>query len=96
LAELVDSGICSLARAVELMSNGPARILARAEYGGPIEAGHAANLVVFDPEATWTVDPSTLASRSRNTPFAGRKLRGRVVHTMLRGGFTVREGEIAS
>ncbi len=96
LAELVDSGICSLTRAVELMSNGPARILAGGEYGGPIEGRHAANLVVFDPEATWTVDPSTLASRSRNTPFAGRKLRGRVVHTMLRGGFTVREGEIAS
>jgi dihydroorotase len=52
--------------------------------------------VVFDPEATWTVDASALASRSRNTPFIGRKLRGRVVHTMLRGRFTVKEGELTS
>ncbi len=94
LVELVESGICTLGRAVELMSSGPARILGKAEYGGPIAAGSPANLVVFDPEAAWTVEPSALASRSRNTPFAGRKLRGRVVHTMLRGRFTVREGAI--
>ena len=95
-AELVEPGICSLSRLVDLLSRGPARILGSDEYGGPVEPGRPANLVVFDPEATWTVDASALASRSRNTPFIGRKLRGRVVHTMLRGRFTVREGEVAS
>jgi dihydroorotase len=95
-AELVEAGVCSLARAVELMSTGPARILGAADHGRAISAGSPANLVVFDPEATWTVDPSALASRSRNTPFAGRKLRGRVVHTMLRGRFTVKEGELTT
>lgn len=94
LTELVETGICSLGRAIELMSSGPAAILGKSEYGGPIAAGGPANLVVFDPETAWTVDPSALASRSRNTPFAGRKLRGRIIHTMLRGRFTVREGAI--
>ncbi len=95
-AELVEPGICSLRRVVDLLSCGPARILGSSEHGGPVAAGRPANLVVFDPEATWTVDAATLASRSRNTPFIGRKLRGRVIHTILRGRFTVKEGEITS
>jgi dihydroorotase len=53
--------------------------------GGPIEPGAAANLCVVDPSATWTVDPTALASRSRNTPYTGRKLTGRVRHTILVG-----------
>jgi dihydroorotase len=96
LAELVEPGVCSLLRAMELMSTGPARILGTQEHGGPVAANTPANLVVFDPEATWSVEPSTLASRSRNTPFIGRKLRGKVVHTLLRGGFSVRDGELAT
>jgi dihydroorotase len=94
LADLVEPGVCTLMRAVELMSTGPAAILGTDEHGGPIVAGGAANLVVFDPEAAWSVEPSTLASRSRNTPFVGRKLRGKVVHTLLRGTFSVKDGEI--
>ncbi len=53
--------------------------------GGPVEAGATANLCVFDPVATTTVDPERLASRSRNTPYAGRTLQGAVRHTVLRG-----------
>jgi dihydroorotase len=93
LAELVDPGVCTLERAVELMSTGPARILGNPEHGGPIAPGHPANLVVFDPDATWSIEPGSLSSRSRNTPFVGRKLRGRVAHTILRGEFTVKDGE---
>jgi dihydroorotase len=52
-----------------------------------------ANLCVIDPALTWTVDPSALASRSRNTPYAGRKLTGRVRHTVLRGEPVVVGGE---
>ena len=62
------------------------------DHGGPIAAGHAANLCVIDPTATWTVDAATLASRSRNTPFAGRTLTGRVRHTVYRGELVVRDG----
>ena len=49
-------------------------------------AGAPANLTLVDPAARWVVDPAELASRSRNTPYAGRTLPGRVVATFLRGG----------
>jgi len=62
-------------------------------HGGPIEVGREANLCVIDPAATWVVDPDRLASRARNTPYAGRKLTGRVRHTLLRGEPVVIDGE---
>ncbi|MGO9197693.1 MAG: dihydroorotase [Acidimicrobiales bacterium] len=61
--------------------------------GGPVEPGSAANLVVFDPAAEWSVDPGRLASRSRNTPYAGRRLTGKVRHTLLEGEPVVVDGE---
>jgi len=48
---------------------------------------------VIDPDMTWVVDPSTLASRSRNCPYAGRTLYGRARHTLLRGEAVVVDGE---
>lgn len=62
-------------------------------HGGPIVPGAPANLVVFDPGATYTLDPSALASRSRNTPYAGRRLLGRVRHTIHEGEPVVIDGE---
>ena len=56
-------------------------------------AGLPANLCVIDPTATWAVDPTALASRSRNTPYAGRTLTGRVRHTVCRGEPVVVDGE---
>ena len=53
--------------------------------GGPVAVGATANLCVFDPTATTVVDPAGLASRSRNTPYAGRTFAGAVRHTVLRG-----------
>jgi dihydroorotase len=76
-----------------LLSWQPARIAGlEASHGGPIAEGRPANLCVFDPAATWIVDPAALASRSRNTPYAGRKLTGRVRHTLLRGEPVVVDG----
>ena len=75
-----------ITRVLELMSWGPAAILGVGDrHGGPIVPGSPANLVVIDPQFTWTVDPAALASRSRNTPYAGRELRGKVRHTILEG-----------
>jgi dihydroorotase len=54
-------------------------------HGGPVAAGSAANLVVFDPLASYEVDARTQSSRSRNTPFHGRRLTGRVRHTIHDG-----------
>jgi dihydroorotase len=99
LTELVDehdeaAGTLTMPQAVAALSTNPARSRDIEGHGGPIEVGAPANLVVFDPAQRWTVDPDALRSRSRNTPFAGRELRGKVVHTMLRGRFTVRDGEL--
>ncbi len=69
-----------------------ARRAGHSAQGGPVAEGATANLCVFDPEATTVVDPSLLASRSRNTPYAGRTLRGAVRHTVLRGEPVVIDG----
>ena len=83
-----------LARIIALLSWQPAVIAGLTQsHGGPIVPGATANLCVIDPTETWTVDPSALASRSRNTPYAGRTLTGRVRHTVLRGAPTVFEYE---
>jgi dihydroorotase len=55
---------------------------------GRIEVGGPANLVVVDPGAEWTVDPAAFRSRSRNTPFTGMRLRGKVLWTLHRGVVT--------
>lgn len=77
-----------------LLSWKPARIAGLADaHGGPIAEGRPANLTVIDPTASWVVDPARLASRSRNTPYAGRSMTGRVRHTFLRGEPVVVDGE---
>jgi dihydroorotase len=87
-----------LGRVLALLSWQPAAI-ARLDpahgggQGGPVVPGAEANLCVIDPTATWTVDPSALASRSRNSPYGGRVLTGQVRHTVLRGEPVVVDGE---
>jgi dihydroorotase len=92
LTELVEPGRLPLMRAVDALSASPAGILGASDHGGPVAAGRPANLTVFDPAAEWIVEPP-FASRSRNSAFLGRKLRGRVVHTLLRGEPTVADGK---
>jgi dihydroorotase len=64
-------------------------------HGRPLEPGSPANLVLYDPAVTSTVDPARHASRSRNSPFAGMELPGQVVATFLRGTPTVLDGKLA-
>jgi dihydroorotase len=92
VTDLVERGVLSWSRLVETMSVAPARVRSLGGHGGPIEPGRPANLVAIDPSAEWEVVPALLASKSRNTPFAGRRLKGKALHTMLHGRFTVREG----
>ena len=84
----------SLDEIIGLLSWRPAAIAGIADrHGGRIEPGRPANLCVIDPAAVWVVDPDRLASRARNTPYAGRKLTGRVRHTLWRGEAVVIDGE---
>jgi dihydroorotase len=77
-----------------LLSWRPAAVLGVDDvHGGPIAEGRPANLCVVDPAATWTVDAAALASRSRNTPYAGMTLAGRVRHTVLGGEAVVVDAE---
>ncbi|MPY95395.1 MAG: amidohydrolase family protein [Acidimicrobiia bacterium] len=81
------------ARALEALSWRPAEIAGlEGAHGGLLQVGRPANLVVLDPEARWRHDPAAGASRSRNTPFGGWELRGRVRHTLLWGEPVVVEG----
>jgi dihydroorotase len=83
-----------IAEVLALLSWRPAAIISAGDvHGGPIAEGRPANLCVIDPAATWTVDPGALASRSRNTPYAGMELAGRVRHTVLAGEPVVIDGE---
>jgi dihydroorotase len=84
----------SLTQLVRIMSIHPAQIAGIADrHGRDIEPGTPANLVVFDPNATWQVEPEMLASKSRNTPYVGMTLRGKVRHTIFNGDITVLNGE---
>jgi dihydroorotase len=87
-----------LSRILALMSWQPAAICGLDDehggsQGGPVLPGSVANLCVVDPAATWVVDATTLASRSRNSPYAGMKLTGRIRHTVFRGEPVVIDGE---
>jgi len=83
-----------IAEVLALMSWRPAAIIGADDaHGGPVAENRPANLCVVDPAATWTVDPGALASRSRNTPYAGMTLTGRVRHTLLAGEAVVVDAE---
>lgn len=71
----------------------PAAIAGMTEHGGPIAAGSAANLCVIDPAHRWRIDASGGASRSRNVPYVGLSVRGKVRHTICRGEAVVIDGE---
>jgi dihydroorotase len=94
LGVVLAEGMCEIRDVVALMSWNPAKI-ARigSTHGLDVVAGANANLCVFDPELTWSVDPDRLASKSTNTPYAGKTLRGRVRHTIFKGTATVIDGQ---
>ena len=92
-------GCSSWADVAERLSGAPARI-GRCDTGDdaqgrPLAPGEPANLVLIDPSVSRTVDARELASLSRNTPYDGRSLPGRVVATFLRGRPTVLDGKLA-
>ena len=80
---------------VRAMSENPARILGLAEKGG-IAPGKDADLVLVDPEGEWVVDEASLHSKAGWSPFHGRRLKGRIAATLLRGMVIAKDGEIVS
>jgi dihydroorotase len=82
-----------IAEVLALLSWRPAAVIGAADAQGVIAEGRPAHLCVVDPAATWTVEPERLASRSRNTPYAGMTLTGRVRHTVYAGEAVVVDAE---
>ncbi|MGW6394987.1 dihydroorotase [Streptomyces sp. NPDC055103] len=92
---MVETGLLDWAGVADRMSFAPARIGQAKGHGRPVSAGEPANLTLVDPAYRGVVDPAEFASRSRNTPYEGRELPGRVTHTILRGRATVVDGKLA-
>ncbi len=82
--ELVHRGIIDASRMVTLMSLNPARLL-RLDAQGTLTPGACADITVIDPNYEWTVEPAKFISMSRNTPFTGKRLKGRAAYMILSG-----------
>ncbi|HET6627141.1 MAG TPA: dihydroorotase [Nocardioidaceae bacterium] len=91
---MVDTGLIDWAGVAERLSAAPARIGRLAGHGRPLAVGEPANVVLYDPGVRRVVEPHDMASLSRNTPYAGMELPGRVTATFLRGKPTVLEGKL--
>jgi dihydroorotase len=92
-----DGPVLEPAALFALFTTAPARIAGldrTSGQGGPLVVGSPAHLCVFDPTATWTVAGEKSHSKSRNTPFAGRTLTGRVRHTVYRGEIVVHDAMV--
>ncbi len=83
LTELVGAGVLTLPELISKMSTEAARVYDLP--AGTLKPGSAADVVVFDPEARWKVEPARFRSKSHNTPFAGRELAGKVEYTIVGG-----------
>ncbi|HWG54175.1 MAG TPA: dihydroorotase [Gemmatimonadaceae bacterium] len=83
VTELVETGILDFPALVDRMATRPARLFHLP--GGTLEEGAVADVTVFDPTREWKVDPTRFLSKGRNTPYAGRTLRGRALYTIVDG-----------
>ncbi len=87
---LVHRGEMDLVNMVAKLTEGPASILGRTP--ATLRPGSPADIVIFDPDHNWMVDPLKFASKGRNTPLAGQRLKGQVMLTMARGQIVFRRG----
>ena len=83
LTHLYHAGRMDLPDLIRRMSTAPADILGISR--GHMSLGAQADLTIFDLDEEWTIDPEQFASKARNTPFAGRKVKGKVKYTIVRG-----------
>lgn len=90
VTELVKPGLIDFATLVDRMSCRPAALFHLP--GGTLAKGTVADVTVFDPAHEWTVDPTAFLSKGRNTPYAGRRLSGRAVYTIVGGQVVHRLG----
>ena len=92
LTELYHSGEFTLPEIIDLMSTRPAWVLG--VDGGTLAVGAAADVTVFDPDQEWTVDCDKFYTRGKASPFAGRRLKGQAVMTVVEGNIVMRDGRV--
>jgi len=90
VTNLVTPGVIDFPTLVDRMSCRPAKLFHL--QGGTLREGAVADVTVFDPAREWEVDPSSFLSKGRNTPYAGRRLRGQAVYTIVGGHVVYRLG----
>lgn len=83
VTELIEKGVLTWGQAIEKMTVNPAKILKL--NAGRIKGGMPADLTVIDAQASWVVDVSKFKSKSRNSPFGGWKMKGKVLYTIVEG-----------
>ena len=91
---MVNSGLLDWHTLADRLSVRPARIGHANGHGQDLLVGAPANIAVVDPSASWVVEPATFASKSRNSPYAGMTLPGRVVHVLKAGKASVLGGDL--
>jgi dihydroorotase len=94
LTDLYHSGEFTLPEIIERMSTRPARLLGA--VGGSLAIGSVADITVFDPDKEWTVDCDKFYTRGKASPFAGRKLQGQAVLTVVEGKIVMRDGQVGA
>ena len=92
---MINSGLLDWRALADRMSVRPARIGRALGHGNELEVGAPANICVVDPGASWVVEPATFASKSRNSPYAGMTLPGKIMHVLKAGKPTVEGGDLA-
>lgn len=93
---LVDTGLMGWERVAQIMSHRPAEILGLSDQGQKLEHGAPANIVLWNPEGSTTVDPASHVSKGRNSPYRGMNLPGAVRATFYRGHPVVLDGELTT
>ena len=92
LTELYHTGEFTLPEIISRMSNRPAHVLGVS--GGTLAVGSAADITVIDPDKEWTVDCDKFYTRGKASPFAGRRLKGQAVMTMVEGRIVMQDGQV--
>ncbi|HXH64232.1 MAG TPA: dihydroorotase, partial [Mariprofundaceae bacterium] len=90
--ELVRAGVLSLPQLIAKITSVPAALLHL--EAGTLGVGRPADIAIFDEKARWTLDRNRLFSKSRNTPWHGREMTGRVTHTLLAGRIVFADGAV--
>ena len=91
---MIETKLMNWADIARVMSERPAEIGQLADHGRPIAENEIANLCIVDPEITWKVDAQDTHSLSTNNPFHEMTLKSKVVHTIFRGKFTMKSGQV--